>query len=336
MECRECGALNLDGAKRCIECGVALRTAEKSEGMHVGQASSGAVDASSHSTIALVAVVVVAMLLAVGLMFAAGGRPGRSGGGGSVASTGTAPPAGAHTQAAEQAATSLEGDPVSLTFVESSPYVGGQLERYSSSPATGTSGVDYYFDSGVGRIVRRDDFSESPGLPTMTLSKARSVAEAFATKNMPFFGQPGMVLRSSGGAGGTASQPARYVFYWVKQDPASGAILPTFLSAEVDAASGLVRSFSSADASVTISTVPKVSEDDAVASASKGLSGASSKRTPTADLYVGTVPVGDPAGKQTLLWVIGISATDSSGTLQGGRVYIDAMTGEVVTVDQLN
>lgn len=95
MECRQCGALNLDGAKSCIECGELLvrgREArlEADDGFFQDKAAEETPRPRTGAILGVVAA--VGLIVVLGMFFAAGGGQGGSGGSsGAGASGGQAP-----------------------------------------------------------------------------------------------------------------------------------------------------------------------------------------------------------------------------------------------------
>jgi hypothetical protein len=241
----------------------------------------------------------------------------------------------ANQKQAETAVASVDGSLVELAFIGEEAYLAGNVERFSSSPSSSAAPIEYYYDPAADRIVRRDDFSPVAGDIRLTLDEARLAAETFAREKLSTLDPASLELLSETDAASNSAAPGIFAFYWSRTDAGSGALLPTFLTIEVDGASGAVRSFNSADVPVTVGTTPKIAKESALAIAREATGATAAAAGEEADLVVAVDPEGNSPGRQVLVWMVTISARTPEGFLVGVQALIDAQTGKVVRVDAL-
>lgn len=120
----------------------------------------------------------------------------------------------------------------------------------------------------------------------------------------------------------------------MRTDPQSGAALPQEVRVRVNAQTGKVDSYSSLNVPVTVSTQPAVNRERAVQEALQAVKGLEEAQVVATALFVSTLPVFEPNGKQALLWSVVVEGEpDTSGYTPGASVFLDAQSGQVVHIE---
>lgn len=127
-----------------------------------------------------------------------------------------------------------------------------------------------------------------------------------------------------------------YSFGWQRYDTVANVALPNSVEVRVNAQTGKVDSYASFRTNVTISTKPRISKDEAgkvaVSATIEDVPGARIVGEPVCG--VTTLPVGEPNGKQALLWEVSLEVSpDKKANIPGAVVYVNAESGKVEKVD---
>lgn len=162
------------------------------------------------------------------------------------------------------------------------------------------------------------------------LEAARAAALAFATQNYPQFEAAAMQQVRAELIDSSDSSPKYYLFHWTQIDPISKAVLPNEIRIHVNAETGQVDSYSALKVEVTVPTQPIIDESQARQLALSTFTNAGGMRVTGSALFVSTLPVGQPNGRQALLWAVVLEGeADAIGYRQRAHVFVDAATGEV-------
>jgi hypothetical protein len=126
-----------------------------------------------------------------------------------------------------------------------------------------------------------------------------------------------------------------YEFVWIDQDSGSGAFLPHSVNIQVNTQTGQVDSYTRYQESVTVSTQPNISEqqaeDNALDAIEAYLSNAAITQT---YLVVVSLPLYEKDTTQYLAWHLIIKGEEAeSGYIPEFDIFIDAHTGELVALE---
>lgn len=221
------------------------------------------------------------------------------------------------------------GDPeyrVRHTQVKTTPY--RKLHEYTTTLDDGT---EMFFDvdpdtQDLLGLYRSGQESSSVNLD---LAAAQTIAEKFVQAHYPHpESLQFMQLQSE------LSQfigKKVYVFEWIMLDNTSGARLPSSIRIQVNAENGQVDSYVGIHEVVTVSTKPKVTQTEAENLALSLVTKYPNMQVTHCTLAVATLPLFEPSGTQALVWQIRVQGpSDENGTIPGGDVYVNALSGEVV------
>lgn len=162
--------------------------------------------------------------------------------------------------------------------------------------------------------------------------RAALIATGFARTHYSHFDEIGFVLARESLVDSGLYGDKYYSFEWRKFDQESGAILPYMVRVRVNAATGQVDSYLSLRKELKVSTLPRVSREEAERLALEALG--KNRQVVQAELAVSTVPLHQPESRQALLWRITLEGEqDRMGYTPGETVFIDAHSGEVVHIE---
>ena len=226
------------------------------------------------------------------------------------------------------------GNVVSVKDKGSTPYAFGTQTEYQGT--WDGDAVSFDVDNKTGEVRGLFRYGQRGDEVNISQGQAETIATAFAREHYKDFESLGLeeVEREliDHGAGTDKS----YSFAWQKTDQSTGVILPYSVELRVNASTGKVDSYSSFKAHVTISTKPTVSKDEAGRKSVEAVSSSfpEAKVSGNPACVVTTLPVGEPNGTQSLLWVVPVEVTRSNNaSVRGAIVYINALTGKAEKVD---
>ena len=167
--------------------------------------------------------------------------------------------------------------------------------------------------------------STSSGSGPVTMDQAFAIAQDYARKNYRNFNDRTMVLTESElidhGAGGKT-------YYNTWMETVNGVTVPNGVVVTVDADTGNVLSYIGIDQPVSADIVPSVSRNEAIGKAASTFSSITSVES-DANLAV-IFPDGIT---NKLVWSVDISGAPKDNVVQGGRVFIDAHSDEILKVN---
>jgi hypothetical protein len=177
----------------------------------------------------------------------------------------------------------------------------------------------------VSALVKTAGISGPSDYGPVTMDQAVTVARDYAGENYKAFYRRAMVLKESKfvdhGAGGKT-------YYNIWMEKVNGVTIPNGVVVTVDADTGDVLSYIAIDQPVSADIVPSVSRNAAI---DKAIS-----------VFPGIIPVTSDANLkvispdeviQKLVWSVDIVGTPTDNIEQGGQVFVDAHTGDVMMVN---
>jgi len=238
---------------------------------------------------------------------------------------------GAQRRKAVHAIAEFAGHKVDADYRGKQAYLGGEVMRFTSTTTAGP--VDYYVDPKTNRVMRMDDFNSPAYQVKIDEAAAQKTATDFARAHFADFAIAGLQATSAGLVDHGENTEKYFAYTWIGKDPQSGAILPVAVSVRVGATDDQVFSYNSVDVPVTVSTQPKVSQDQAEQAALAAAKGVPKAKVKSTTLAVATDPPNDPRGRQALVWQVVVEGSSAAGYATGAFVYVDAQSGKVLKVD---
>lgn len=160
----------------------------------------------------------------------------------------------------------------------------------------------------------------------VTMEQAYTIAQNYAGKNYRNFNNRIMVLTESTlidhGAGGKT-----YYFTWMEK--INAVTVPNGIVITVNADTGQVMSYVALDQSISADIDPSILKSNAINTAISAFSPMKQPFDSKADLAV-IIPDGKT---QTLVWSVDITGSPQNADVHGGRVFIDAHSGEILKVN---
>lgn len=210
----------------------------------------------------------------------------------------------------------------------------GEVQTYQGRLENGEK-VAFALDSKTGDLRTFYRFEQQSALALIDLETAKKAAVEFASEHYPGFKVAAFEQVRAELVSPAASSPKVYSFHWVQIDPGSKAVLPNEVRVRVNAETGQVDSYSALRVDVTVPTRPKVNMARAKKLALKAVAEIADGQVIDSTLFVSTLPVYEPNGKQALLWAVIVQGQAvTEGYSPQAMIYLDALTGQVVHVER--
>ena len=197
----------------------------------------------------------------------------------------------------------------------------GEVELASFYGKQGASGQSFFMSKPVASPPQPDS-------GTVTMDQAFVIAQDYARKNYRNFHDRTMVLIESklvdhGDSGKT--------FYFTWKEKINDVLLPNIIFITVTSENGEILNYMGVDQSLDINLEPSVSEDVALTIARTQFAPLEIVRT---NLQLAFLPVNE--NEQRLVWLVNVICIQDGFIHQGGEVFVDANTGEIITVNSFS
>lgn len=206
----------------------------------------------------------------------------------------------------------------------------GAIQTYSAQ-LSGGDPVTFDIDRNTGQIVGFFRSKQTSLETRIDQQQALQIAMDFGVMR---YQDPGLLVSSPLESKLLSNGNTNYYFFsWVKVDPATGAFLPQAVKIQVNAQTGQVDSYYAVFQNVTIPLTPQIERGAAEQIALGAVTNFPGVQIRESILTVSTVPINQPGGQQTLIWLVTLQGASDNGYAPGLVVYIDAMTGTILFME---